>query len=389
MIELDRALDIVRSVAASGRVETIPLEDALGRVLAREVRSPIDSPPFDKSAMDGFALGKDDDSVDFRIAETVAAGAAPSGPIRSGECARIMTGAMLPEGTGRVIRHEYVREADGRIRPLKPEPGDNVIRRGASLKAGQLVLGPGVLGPHDVGALAASGIARVDVAVPPRTAILCTGPEVRPAGTTLGPGQIYDSNGPQLRAQLTAMHCPGRMRASGVDDQPGPLTAAITEALSDCDVLLLTGGVSAGSFDYVPGSLLELGAEILFHGVAIKPGKPTLFARLGGQYIFGLPGNPVSTFVIFEVFVKPFLYRRMGIDWMPASYLGTLAHTIRRTQDERTEFVPVRVQRGRVEAVAYHGSAHLNALTEADGLVRIDVGIRELSEGTQVDVRPL
>jgi molybdopterin molybdotransferase len=389
MIEIDRALGIVRSVPVSGRVESIPLQDALGRVLAREVRSPIDSPPFDKSAMDGFAVGKDDDSVILRVVDTVAAGASPSRAIRKGECARIMTGAMLPTGTGRVIRHEYVQEEDGRIRPLTSETGDNVIPRGASLRAGEPVLRPGVLGPHDVGALAASGIERIDVAVPPRTAILCTGPEVRPAGTALGPGQIYDSNGPQLCAQLAAMHCPGRMQALGVEDEPGPLTAAIREALSGCDVLLLAGGVSAGRFDYVPGCLEELGAEILFHGVAIKPGKPTLFARLGGQYIFGLPGNPVSTFVIFEVFVKPFLYRRMGIDWAPVSYAGTLAHTITKTQDERTEFLPVRVRQGRVEAVAYHGSAHLNALAGADGLVRIDVGVRELSEGTQVDVRPL
>jgi molybdopterin molybdotransferase len=389
MIELDRALDIVRSVPASGRAETISIEEALGRVLAREVRSPLDSPPFDKSAMDGFAVGKDDDSADFHIMDTVAAGAPPSRSIRRGECARIMTWAMLPEGSGRVIRHEYVREEKGRIRLVTPEPGDNVIRRGASLRAGEPVVKPGVLGPHDLGALAASGIQRIDAAVPPRTAILCTGPEVRPAGTTLAPGQIYDSNGPQLRAQLAEMHCPSTSEVSGVDDEPGLLTAAITRALSGCDVLLLTGGVSAGTFDYVPGCLQALGAEILFHGVAIKPGKPALFARLGGQYIFGLPGNPVSTFVIFEIFVKPFLYRRMGIDWMPPSYMGTLAHTIRRTQDERTEFLPVRVFQGRVEAVAYHGSAHLNALSGADGLVRIDVGARELTEGTQVDVRPL
>jgi molybdopterin molybdotransferase len=299
-----------------------------------------------------------------------------------------MTGAMLPPGTSRVIRVEYVHEEPGRIRVLTPEQGDNVIRRGASLRAGEPVLRPGVIGPKDVGALAASGIDRVVVAVPPRAAILCTGPEIRPAGVPLGPGQIYDSNGPQLRAQLAAMRCPGRVR-TGVEDRPGPLAVAMEEALSGCDVLLLTGGVSAGSFDYVPGCLQETGAEILFHGVAVKPGKPTLFARRGEQYIFGLPGNPVSTFVIFELFVKPFLFRRMGIDWVPASYRGTLAHALKRIAAERTEFLPVRVRQGLVEAVGYHGSSHLNALAEADGLVRIEVGVHELPEGTHVDVRPL
>jgi len=388
MIELDRALEIVRSVPAGARVETILLDDALGRVLAREVSSPIDSPPFDKSAMDGFAVCAGDESMELTIVDTIAAGGVPARAVRKGECARIMTGAMLPSGAGRVIRREYVREEHGRIRILTPEQGDNVIRRGANLKAGESVLRPGVIGPQDVGVLAASGIDRITVAVPPRAAILCTGPEIRPAGAPLGPGQIYDSNGPQLRAQLAAMRCPSRTQ-TGVEDRPGPLAAAIEEALAVCDVLLLTGGVSAGNFDYVPGCLRDMGAEILFHGVAVKPGKPTLFARRGEQYIFGLPGNPVSTFVIFEVFVKPFLYRRLGIDWMPASYRGTLAHAVRRTAVERTEFLPVRVRQGLVEAVAYHGSAHLNALTEADGLVRIEAGIRELQEGTQVDVRPL
>jgi molybdopterin molybdotransferase len=389
MISLDQALEIVRNVPASPRVETILLEEALGRVLAREVFSPIDSPPFDKSAMDGFAFCEGDDSVELSIVDTVAAGGVPARGVRKGECARIMTGAMLPPGAGRVIRREYVREEDDSIRVLTPEQGDNVIRRGASLRAGESVLRPGVIEPKDVGVLAASGIERVSVAVPPRVAILCTGPEIRAPGSSLGPGQIYDSNGPQLRAQLAAMRCPGRAQTSAVEDQPGPLSAAMELALSGCDVLLLTGGVSAGNFDYVPGCLQEMGAEVLLHGVAVKPGKPTLFARRGEQYIFGLPGNPVSTFVIFEVFVKPFLYRRMGIEWTPAVYRGTLVHAVRRLAAERTEFLPVRVRQGLVEAIRYHGSAHLNALAEADGLIRIEAGIYELPEGTEVDVRPL
>src|SRR5208337_13603 len=258
----------------------------------------------------------------------------------------------------------------GRIRVLTPEEGDNVIRRGASLRAGQPVMRPGVIGPRGVGVLAAAGIDRVEVAVPPRTLVLCTGPEIRPAGASLGPGHIYDSNGPQLRAQLAAMRCPSEAR-TGIEDKPGPLAAAMEKALSECDLLLLTGGVSAGDLDFVPGCLEQLGAEILFHGVAVKPGKPTLFAHRGERYIFGLPGNPVSTFVIFELFVKPFLYRRMGIDWEPPSYRGRLARAFSRGAADRTEFLPVQVHQGIVEAVPYHGSSHLNALAEAHGVMRI------------------
>jgi molybdopterin molybdotransferase len=388
MIELERALELVRLVPMGYEVQTVFLEEALGRVLPREVVSSIDSPPFDKSAMDGFALCEGEDSRELKIAETVAAGGVPSKALRKGECARIMTGAMLPPGATRVIRREYVREEPGSILILTSEIGDNVIHRGASLRAGQPVLRPGVIGPQGVGVLAAAGIDRVEVAVPPSAFILCTGPEIRPPGAHLGPGQIFDSNGPQLRAQLASMHCPSKARA-GIEDLPGPLAAAIGEALTACEVLLLTGGVSAGNFDFVPDCLKELGAEIIFHGVTVKPGKPTLFAQRGTQYIFGLPGNPVSTFVIFELFVKPFLYRRMGIDWVPFSYSGKLGRTVKRSAVDRTEFLPVRLDRGVVEVIEYHGSSHLNALAEAHGLIRIEAGIQELEEGAQVNVRSL
>ncbi len=388
MIELDRALDIVRNVPPDSRVETVLLSDALHRVLARDVASPMDSPPFDKSAMDGFAIAAGDESSEYKILETVAAGRLPGQAVRRGECARIMTGAMLPPGTDRVIRREFVEESQGRIRILMAETGDNVIRRGSSLRAGMTVLRPKALGPQDIGILAASGIGEIMAAVPPATGILCTGPEIRAPGESLEPGQIYDSNGPQLRAQLAGLRCPCRQHPP-VEDRPGPLASAIESALRTCDLLLLTGGVSAGDFDYVPRCLEEMGAEILFHGVAVKPGKPTLFARRDDVFIFGLPGNPVSAFVIFEVLVKPFLYRRMGIDWSPPLYHGTLAHAFRRPHSERTEFLPVKVRQGRVEVVPYHGSAHLNSLGEADGLIRIEKDVREIAQGEGIDVRPL
>jgi molybdopterin molybdotransferase len=383
VIELDQALAIVRGIPSAARGETVDLADARGRVLARAVSSLVDSPPFDKSAMDGFAVDGTRDTAEYRIQDTVPAGDAPKRMVGAGECARIMTGAMLPPGAVRVIRKEFVREADGVIRQIQAEPGTNVIRRGGNLKAGDLLLGP-----HDIGILAASGIARVEVAAAPEVAVICTGREIREPGVPLGPGQIYNSNGPQLRAQLESMRCPCR-RAVTVEDEPGALSAAISEALGACHVLLLTGGVSVGDFDYVPGCLRDLGAEILFHHVAVKPGKPTLFARRGDGFIFGLPGNPVSAFVIFEIFVKPFLYRRMGIDWNPPSFRGLLVEAVRRRNVERTEFLPVRVRGGVVTPVAFHGSSHLNALGEADGLIRVEKGVSEIPRGTEIDVRPL
>jgi molybdopterin molybdotransferase len=386
MIALEEALDIVCRTPAALREETVPLGAALGRVLAREIPSPIDSPPFDKSAMDGFAVGADDDSAEYRILETVAAGVAPERPVARGQCTRIMTGAMLPAGTARVIRKEFVEERSGGIRVTKPETGSNVVCRGSSIRAGAAVLAPKVLAAQDIGILAASGIAAVRVSVPPSTAVICTGPEIQPAGRPLGPGQIYDSNGPQLAAQLEAMRCPCRDLGTVVDE-PAPLSAAIETGLASHDLVLLTGAVSEGDFDHVPLCLAGLGAEILFHGVAIKPGKPTLFARRAGRWVFGLPGNPVSAFVIFEMFVKPFLYRRMGIDWSPRTARGRLASTVRRRSIERTEFLPVTVRDGVVTPVPFHGSAHLNALGGADGLIRVEKGVAEVPEGTEIDAR--
>lgn len=392
LIGLDEALRIVGSVPVSPRVEMIRLENALGRVLAREVKSPIDSPPFDKSAMDGFALRAGEKASELHVVDTVAAGGVPAREVRAGEAARIMTGAMLPPGTSQVIRKEYVKELhrDGGtlIQVVTPESGDNVIRRGGSLAAGSVLLEPRLIGAADVGILAASGIDQVPAGVPPRTAVVCTGPEIRPPGQALGPGEIYNSNGPQLRAQLALVGCAARV-TSGIEDQPGPLAAVIAREMESSDVLLLTGGVSAGDFDYVPACLRDAGAEILFHRVSVKPGKPTLFARRGPKFVFGLPGNPVSTFVIFELFVKPFLFRMMGLDWKPRLMRGTLSRNVRRAAADRTELIPVRRRGGLVEPVAYRGSAHLNALADADGLIRVEIGVSEIPQGTEVDVRPI
>jgi molybdopterin molybdotransferase len=388
MIGFDDALAIVLGQPADPREENVTLADALGRVLVREISSLVDCPPFDKSAMDGFAMIAGDDSERFTIVETVAAGAAPARTLHRGECTRIMTGAMLPPGAGRVIRKELVDESDGRMHPRDQDRDDNVIRRGSSAHAGAPIMRPRVLVPQDIGILAASGIARVPVAVPPTACVLCTGPELRAPGEQLGTGQIYDSNGPQLRAQLAAMRCPSRF-GGVVADSPEPLAAALQDALSTCELTLLSGGVSAGDFDYVPASLASIGAEILFHGVAVKPGKPILFARHGGSWVFGLPGNPVSTFLMFEIMVKPFLFRRMGLAWDPPLVRARLASALHRHSAERTEFLPVRVRGGEAFPVSYHGSSHVNSLGDANGVLRVEIGVREIPEGEVVDVRSI
>jgi molybdopterin molybdotransferase len=387
----DRALEMIRGVEPRRQVEEVPLERALGRVLAEPVASPIDSPPFAKAAMDGYAVRSADATDTYRLLGTVAAGDRPVLAVGPGECVQIMTGAMMPAGADQVIQVEFTERTgtDGRtIRRVRPETGRNVIERGENLRRGQTVLEPRVLAPQDIGALAASGIGRVPVAVAPRVAVLSTGSELRPPGEPLGPGQVYDSNGPQLVAQAGRLACPARTLGI-VADRPAALSAAVRDGLASCDVLLLSGGVSMGEFDHVPRVLADAGVEVLFHGLEMKPGKPTLFGRTERGYVFGLPGNPVTAFVVFEVLVRPLLYRWMGLEERPPAFRVRLAQAVRRRQADRVEYLPVRLAGGEAHPLPYHGSAHLNALSEANGLIRLEQGVAALEAGEEIDARPI
>jgi molybdopterin molybdotransferase len=414
LLHPDEALALIENQTIEPRTERVPLEQALGRALAEEVLAPEDSPPFAKAAMDGFAVSSGDPGPSWRLAATLAAGDAPGRALARGECAKIMTGAMMPPGADKVIRVEYTREQDGVVTLLTEEPYTNVIPRGQNLRRGDRVLGPRLLAPQDVGVLASLGRTEVRVAVRPLVGVLATGSELRNPGETLGPGQIYNSNGLQACAQLSAAGA--RFRYYGiVRDEPSALRGAVGRALEECDLLLLSGGVSAGELDFVPGVLRDCGAQILFHKIAIKPGKPTLFARWerrlsagsagpppaaaageaprsgagGPAYVFGLPGNPVSAFVIFELFVRPLLARLQGLHYAPRTVRARLAEGFQRRDTERVEMRPVRLERGEVRALEFHGSAHLNALSGADALLRIEAGVDHLEEGSWTDVRLL
>ncbi len=401
LLHPDKALALIEGLTSEPRTELVPLDQALGRALAEEVLAPEDSPPFPKAAMDGFAVSSGDPGPSWRLAATLAAGDAPGRALARGECAKIMTGAMMPPGADKVIRVEYTREQDGVVTLLSEEPYANVIPRGENLRRGDRVLGPRVLAPQDVGVLASLGRAEVRVAARPVVGVLATGSELRNPGEPLGPGQIYNSNGLQACAQLSAAGAKSRYYGI-VRDEPSALREAVGRALEECDLLLLSGGVSMGELDFVPGVLRDYGAQILFHKVAIKPGKPTLFARWerlsaasGGKpsarpsYVFGLPGNPVSAFVIFEVFVRPLLARLQGLRYAPRTVRARLAEGFRRRDTERVELRPVRLERGEVRGLEFHGSAHLNALSGADALLRLEVGVERLEEGSWTDVRLL
>lgn len=405
MIDVKQAYSMVMENEKSVETETVRIEAASGRYLAGEVISPIDSPPFDKSAMDGYAISAGDTSSEFEVLETVAAGEVASNKLKTGCCIKIMTGAMLPEHSARVVRVEYTSEVNGIMQITTPEPYENIIRKGENLKTGDVFLTAKRLGPGDVGSLAASGIPEIEVNRILKVGIISTGSELRSPGEALGPGEIYNSNGFQIAAQIEAVGAEA-VNYGIIPDDMASHAAAVHKGLEECDILLLSGGVSKGDFDYVPNTLRDAGVEIVFHGVKVKPGRPTLFGRRtsgrsrNNSYVFGLPGNPVSTFILFEILVKAFIYHLNGLSYRPPVMQGCLAAEIKRRDSERMEFKPVKivgdsletygietVSNRKVEPVRYMGSAHLNALVETDGLVVLEPGLEKIEKGALVDVR--
>jgi molybdopterin molybdotransferase len=362
---------------------TVPLAPALGLVLAEDVVSDLDMPPFDKAMMDGYAVRVGDlpgGRGFLTVIEEITAGQTPTRALGAGQAARIMTGAPIPAGTEAVVQVERTRQAeDGRVHiedpPLKA--GQNVLPRGREMRAGDVVLHAGaVLRPQEIGVLATVGRLALRVIPRPSVAVLATGDELVEADQRPGPGQIRNGNGPTIVAQVT--RAGGLPRSLGIArDRIDALRAMIADGLQ-CDVLILSGGVSAGKLDLVPGVLQELGVEAHFHKVEMKPGKPVFFGTRGRTLVFGLPGNPVSTFVCFELFVRPAVRLLRGVkDAGTALPLAPLAGDFAYRTDRPT-YHPARLDARpdgwRVQPVPWFGSPDLRSLTACNCLVLLPVG---------------
>ncbi|MCE1196358.1 molybdopterin molybdotransferase MoeA, partial [bacterium] len=262
--------------------------------------------------------------------------------------------------------------------------------RGENLRAGEVLLSPRVLAPQDIGILAAAGIAEPEVAAKPRVGVVSTGDEIESAGEALGRASIYDSNGPQLMAQAAAAGCDARFYGIA-RDRAEELAAAFERALGENDLVLVSGGVSMGDFDLVPAVLGNLGVEPVFHSLAMRPGKPTFFGMRGKTAVFGLPGNPMSTFVNFEILVKRYLSAMTGLAGKPTLVQARLGAPLARKAADRVEFLPARLLPGEgcmvAEPLAYHGSSMITVLARADVLLRMEIDEYAISEGAIVDAR--
>ena len=390
MISFEEAYRIVMNEVMAMPFERVQMMDALGRVLAEDILSDTDMPPFNKSAVDGFACRITDLADDLEIMETIPAGKTPEFRITEGKCSRIMTGAMLPEGAECVVMVEDTLILEnGRMHVSSKQGSHNICRQGEDIRAGEKVMSPGtVIRPQHIAVLAAAGVVNPTVSKKVRVGILSTGDElVEPEHVPSG-SKIRNTNAYQLAAQVSVAGASAHYEGI-VPDTEASLAAMLSLSLDRHDVVILTGGVSMGDFDYVPKVMARLDIEILFNKIAIQPGKPTVFGRKGSQFIFGLPGNPVSSFVLFEVLVKPFLSRMMGNYQESEIMQLPMGASFKRKKSERKLLLPVRIENGLVYPVEYHGSAHINAYTHAQGILAIETGKSELQKGEIADVRSL
>lgn len=390
MISFEEALKVVLEDVRQTATEKVSLNDSLNRVLAENVYSDVDMPPFNKAAVDGYACKLADIDKELEVIELVAAGDVPSKKIEEGQCTKIMTGAMVPEGADAILMVEHTENvSDKRIRFLKDKTNLNIAYKAEDVKKGDLIWNKGMLiQAQHIAVFAAVGCANPLVSKRPRVAIMSTGDELVEPDKIPETGKIRNSNSSQLIAQVKAINCiPNYMGI--VPDNEEATDIAISKALAENDVVVLSGGVSMGDFDFVPKIMKKNKVDIRFQKVAIKPGRPTVFGKTDKSYIFGLPGNPVSSFINFEMFVKPLLFKMMGNDFERRLLRMPLANDFKRKKADRLEFIPATISREGVKPVEYHGSAHIHAICYAHGLISIPPDVFEIKKGEFVDVRQI
>jgi molybdopterin molybdotransferase len=383
VLDLETALARVLAALPPPQSELLPLPAAAGRLLAESVCSPFDLPLFDNSAMDGYAVraadvqgARPESPIRLVVRARIPAGETFRGELSPGQCARLFTGSPMPGGADAVVMQE-----DTRVDATRPDevlvcdkvvPGENIRHRGEDVRRGAALLNAGkILTPGALALLAATGVAQVKVGRQPRVGLLATGSELREPGSTLLPGQIYESNRTMLKPLIT---CAGGITNAfaWASDNQAATCSGLERMFAECDLVVTSGGVSVGETDFVKPAFEALGGDLQFWKVAIRPGKPFVFGQIGEKFLFGLPGNPVSAFVTFLLLVRPALRQWQGAqDVALPAHPGILGEAIANAGDRR-HFLRVRLDdEGKVFSAGQQASHLLASLAAADGLLDV------------------
>jgi len=376
MKSIQEAQDILVKNAKKLGKEIIPLSLSVQRVLATDVIADNDYPPFNKSIVDGYACKKEDLPGSLKIVSIIRAGKLQSNRVEKGQCIKIMTGAVVPQGADCVIRNEQVEDdGSGNIKVSETSKVDNISYLGEDKKKGEMILSKGsIISSKHVGSLASAGVHSVEVYQQPLVTVFSTGAELVEPEDIPGEGQIRNSNGAQLIAQLYSMGING-LYGGIADDDEAFMEVELARSIENFNGIIISGGVSEGDFDFVPGVLQKMGFKILFHKLKVKPGKPALFAMKNDKFCFGLPGNPVSSFVQFEILVKPYLYALMGHEYKPVYLKFRVGENISIENTTVENYIPVGLNdEGEIVKIEYNNSGHVFALNDAFGLLHVPIG---------------
>jgi molybdopterin molybdotransferase len=388
MISFEEAYRIVMDSAFETETEDILFSDSDGRILADDIYSDMDMPPFNRSAVDGYACHKIDLTSELEVVEVISAGKVPLKSVGKNQCSKIMTGAIVPDGCDIVIMVEDSKSlTSGKVKFSCKDPKINISFKGEDVRTGERVLRKGkLIKPQDIAVLASVGHTNVHVQKLPMIGVLSTGDELVEPDAFPGISKIRNSNAYQLLSQVR--------RAGGIGNYYGiaPDSEDITfemvsKSISENDIVLITGGVSMGDFDFVPAILKRAGVNILFDRINVQPGKPTTFGIHKKAVVFGLPGNPVSSFIQFETLVRPMINKMKGYEWKPVGHNLPMADRYERKSFVRMGWIPVIINSdNKVEPVSFHGSAHISALPYADGIIAMRAGTKAIEKGEMVRV---
>jgi molybdopterin molybdotransferase len=395
MISVDEAVQIVLKKAKRLPPKKIRLESAQGLCLAEDIKSDSDMPPFNRSAMDGYAvIAKDtvNPPVDLIVIENIRAGYKPKKKIEEGKAAKIMTGSVVPKGADAVIKVEETLSLDGgtRVRILnKTEKGGHIAKKGEDMSAGKILLRKGTkIRPQEIGILAAVGADTIKVFSVPSIGIISTGDELVEITRKPKPWQIRNTNNHSLAAQARQLVADAEIMGMANDDKD-EIRNLVKKGLKK-NILILSGGVSMGEYDFVGDVLKDFGVKIFFEKVALRPGKPTVFGIKDDKLIFGLPGNPVSTLVTFELFVRPCIKKMMGFTFYENPVLHAELEKEVTVRKKRREYRPAFLRQAgckwKVSPIEWHGSGDLFSTTKANCLLIIKESIGRLNIGKSVEV---